>query len=329
MNAVTARPSNPPPAAPGGAASSVPLRSLIFRALGTDCEVRCAASSAEVELAFEQTVRAWVETFEARYSRYRPTSIVSRINAAAGSWVEIDAETDHMLDICHSLYGMTDGILDSTAGPLLKLWDYRQPPANLPDAARIAAVRSLVGWSLVERAPGRVRLPRAGMALDFGGWGKEWAVDAVAQLAIQSGVANALIDFGHDIRGLGAPPGRPAWHVGLEDPARPATNRGSVALLAGKGIASSGDYLRCFMHEGRRYSHIVDPRTGSPVAHGVRQVTVIADSCFQAGVLSTTAFVLGPRAGLEFIRRFPGAEGLIVTDTDRAQTRGFWNYVVT
>jgi thiamine biosynthesis lipoprotein len=167
------------------------------------------------------------------------------------------------------------------------------------------------------------------MALDFGGWGKEWAVDAVAQLAASFGISRVLVDFGHDIRGIGTPPGRPAWHVGLEDPAQPGTHRGSVALLAGKGIASSGDYLRGFTRNGRRYGHIIDPRSGEPVTHDGRQVTVVADSCLQAGILSTTAFVLGPVAGLDFIQRFPGAEGLIVTSQARVQTRGFWNYVAT
>jgi thiamine biosynthesis lipoprotein len=224
---------------------------------------------------------------------------------------------------------MTGGILDATAGPLIRLWDYHQPVVELPDVARVAEVRELVGWSKVQRAPGRVFLPRAGMALDFGGWGKEWAVDAVAQLAASFGIAQVLVDFGHDIRCIGTPPGRPAWHVGLEDPAQPGTHRGSVALLAGKGIASSGDYLRGFTRNGRRYGHIVDPRTGEPVAHDCRQVTVVADSCLQAGLLSTTAFILGPAAGLEFIQRFPGAEGLIITHSSRAQTRGFWNYVAT
>jgi thiamine biosynthesis lipoprotein len=224
---------------------------------------------------------------------------------------------------------MTDGMLDATAGPLIRLWDYHRPAAVLPGAARVAEVRELVGWSKVQRTPGRVFLPRAGMALDFGGWGKEWAVDAVAQLASSYGISRVLVDFGHDIRGIGTPPGRPAWHVGLEDPAQPGTHRGSVALLAGKGIASSGDYLRGFTRNGRRYGHIVDPRTGEPVTHDGRQVTVVADSCLQAGILSTTAFILGPVAGLEFIQRFPGAEGLIVTAHARVQTRGFWNYVAT
>lgn len=307
---------------------AAPLRRVTFRALGTNCEVRYAAPDLAVSVQFEHELRAWVENFEARYSRFRPASLISRINAAAGSWVEIDAEMDEMLDICASLHAMTGGILDATAGPLLQLWDYRCPPSHLPTPACVSAVRALVGWSRVERVRGRVRL-RPGMSLDFGGWGKEWAVDVVAQLARRAGVRDAMIDFGHDIRVLGTPPGRPAWHIGLENPAVPGQHNGSIAVIGSKGIASSGDYIRQFTFAGRRYGHIVDPRDGYPVAHGLQQVTVIAENCFMAGVLSTTAFVLGPRLGLEFIQRFPGAEGLLVTENGRAQTRGFWNYVVT
>lgn len=310
--------------------ADAPLRNVAFRALGTACMIRYVASTDEAARQFEHAVRQWVEVFEGRYSRFRPESIVSRINSFAGtSWVEVDAEMEEMLDICAELHRMTGGILDVTAGPLIRLWDYHNPAAVLPDAARVKEVRELVGWTKVQRAPGRIFLPRAGMALDFGGWGKEWAVDAVAQLAASFGISQVLVDFGHDIRCIGNPPGRPAWHVGLEDPAQPGTHRGSVALLAGKGIASSGDYLRGFTRDGRRYGHIVDPRTGEPVAHDCRQVTVISGSCLQAGILSTTAFILGPVAGLEFIQRFPSSDGLIVTSTARAQTRGFWNYVAT
>jgi thiamine biosynthesis lipoprotein len=325
VTATATRSSDTPPHFAAGAAA---LRRLVFRALGTNCEVRYVAPSPAGAGQFEFDVRAWVERFEARYSRFRPESIVSRINAAAGAWVEIETEMAEMLDTCASLHAITGGILDATAGPLLKLWDYRTPHAQLPEPACVAAVRSLVGWSRVERTPGRVRL-RPGMSLDFGGWGKEWAVDAVAQLAHRAGVRDALIDFGHDIRVLGTPPGRPAWHIGLENPMAPGEHRGSIAVFGNKGVASSGDYIRQFTHEGRRYGHIIDPRSGYPVSHGLTQVTVIADSCFMAGVLSTTAFVLGPSLGLEFIQRFPGAEGCLVSDNDRAQTRGFWNYVVT
>jgi thiamine biosynthesis lipoprotein len=281
-------------------------------------------------MPFEGAVRAWVERFEARYSRFRPDSIVSRINAAAGrAWTEIDRETEDMLDVCRSVHALTHGIIDVTAGPLLLLWDYHPAKPVVPTSEQVAAARALVGWGLVQRRPGAVLLAKPGMRLDFGGWGKEWAVDAVATIATQHDIPHALIDFGHDIRCVGAPPDRPAWHVGLEDPSRPGSHQGSVALRAGCGIASSGDYLRGFSVGGRRYGHIVDPRTGVPVAHGCRQVTVMASTCFQAGLLSTTAFVLGAEAGLAFIQQFPGAEALIVSETGRAETRGFWDHVVT
>ncbi len=312
---------------PAPTASSPILRELRFAALGTDCFVRHTLQGGAA-MAFETTVRSWVENFEARYSRFRPTSIVSQINASAGSWVAVDAETEQLLDVCAALHRLTDGILDATAGPLMRLWNYKQPSPVLPSVQEIAAVRRLVGWPLVERRAGAVRL-QPGMSLDFGGWGKEWAVDAVAELARQHGAHDTLVDFGHDIRGLGKPPGRPAWHVGLEDPAAPGTHKASVALTGDSGIASSGDYLRGFTRDGRRYGHIIDPRTGWPVDNGMRQVTVLAENCFLAGVLSTTAFVLGPHVGLDFIQRFPGAEAHFITQTGIAQTRGFWNHVVT
>lgn len=317
--------------APAGAVAGNPgLQRLAFRALGTQCEVQYRPRQAGTALAFEQAVRSWVERFEARYSRFRPDSIVSRLNASAGrSWIPIDREMEDMLDVCASVHALTRGIIDATAGPLLLLWDYHLANPVVPAPELVAAARSLVGWHLVQRRPGAAMLAKPGMRLDFGGWGKEWAVDAVATLAQQHDIPHALVDFGHDIRCVGAPPDRPAWHIGLEDPSQPGTHCGSVALRSGRGIASSGDYLRGFTAGGRRYGHIVDPRTGRPVAHGCRQVTVIADTCFQAGLLSTTAFVLGAEAGLAFIQQFPGAEALIVSENARAETRGFWDHVVT
>src|SRR5438045_628257 len=166
------------------------------------------------------------------------------------------------------------------------------------------------------------------MALNFGGFGKEYAVDVAAQIANEHGIANVLVDFGHDLRAVGAPPGRPAWHVGLEDPQKPGTSSGSIAVV-GKGVASSGDYIRRFVVEGKRYGHILDPRTGWPVEIGCTQATVGAETFLQACVLSTTAFVLGVPKGIEFIQACPGAEGLLMTDRVRAQTRGFFNYVVS
>jgi thiamine biosynthesis lipoprotein len=320
----------PPPPAPSGTVTDVPLRKLVFPALGTMCEIQYAAPSGDAQASgFERAVTAWVNAFEAKYSRFRPDSLLSRINAAAGrAWVEIDPEMEAMLKLCETLHFMTQGILDPTALPLIQLWNYKVDTPRIPTAAEIAAALALVGWKKVQRAPGRVFLPQAGMALDFGGFGKEYAVDMAARIAGDHGITSALVDFGHDLRALAAPPGRPAWHIGLEDPRQPGAVSGSMAVI-GKGVASSGDYIRRFVVDGKRYGHILDVRTGSPVANGCLQTTVIASSCLQAGVLSTTAFVLGVPKGIDFIQACPGAEGLILTERERAQTRGFFHHVVS
>jgi thiamine biosynthesis lipoprotein len=319
----------PPPPVPSGAAA-VPLRKLSFPALGTTCEVQYAATGGEAQAAaFERAAVAWVNAFEAKYSRFRPDSLVSHINSAAGrTWTEVDAEMEGLLTLCDSLHFMTQGVLDPTALPLIRLWNYKAARPRIPAPAEIAMARALVGWKKVQRAPGKVFLPEPGMALDFGGFGKEYAVDVVAQIAVDHGIANVLVDFGHDLRALGMPPGRPAWHIGLEDPAKPGSAAGSIGVT-GKGVASSGDYLRSFVVDGKRFGHIVDPRTGWPVANGCTQATVVAGSCLQAGVLSTTAFVLGVPQGVEFIQACPGAEGLLLTAKTRAQTRGFFHYVAS
>ena len=318
------------PAIPNDAFSSGPLRKLTFPALGTVCEVQyCAPSGAAQATAFERAAVTWVNEFEAKYSRFRPTSLVSRINAAAGrDWVEVDEEMSQLLELCEALYGMTGGVLDPTILPLISLWNWKVKPATIPGTEEIAAARRLVGWTKVRREPGKLLLPEPGMALDFGGFGKEYAVDIVARIARDHEIANVLVDFGHDLRALGAPPGRPLWHIGLENPKQPGTASGSIGVT-GRGVASSGDYIRSFKLNGRRYGHIVDPRTGWPVANGCIQATVIADSCLHAGVLSTTAFVLGLHEGIKFIQGFPRAEGIILTDSRRGQTPGFFHHVVS
>ena len=166
------------------------------------------------------------------------------------------------------------------------------------------------------------------MCLDFGGIGKEYAVDMAVAMAPHFGIEHLLVDFGQDIRALGHPPGKPAWHIGLEDPMSPGSCWGSVAAMH-HAVASSGDYLRCFMLNGRRYGHIIDPRSGYPVDNGCLSVSVVAPSCTLAGVLSTTAFILGPKDGFELINRTFGASGAIISHTGRFITPRFYEHLVS
>jgi len=314
----------------GASGKSEAVRRCCWHALGTRCEIQYVCAEDVRARDFESESVRWVAAFEARYSRFRPSSLVGRINAAAGKeWVAIDAEMDQFLDLSGSLYQLSSGVLDITALPVMQLWDYKAACPRIPSDQEIASALRLTGLNKVERRPGFVRLPEVGMAIDFGGWGKEYAVDMVTQIARCHGLSRALIDFGHDLYALGSAPSKPAWHIGLEDPAQPGVACWASIAARDCAVASSGDYLRGFTLNGRRFGHIVDPRTGWPVNNGCRQVTVIASSCLQGGALATAAFILGPEKGKHMIEQAMGPEGCFITVSARHQSKGFFKYVIS
>ncbi|RYD28477.1 MAG: FAD:protein FMN transferase [Verrucomicrobiaceae bacterium] len=282
------------------------LRRLEFRALGTDCRIKFREPRERQALQFAADALDWLGKFEAKFSRFRPESMVSRINAAAGrDWVETDAETERMLDIAADLFRLTEGILDSTVLPLLRVWDWKTVHEKLPETAAVEQARALCGWGKIQRCPGGVFLPKEGMGLDFGGFGKELAVDALARIARNAGIKDALIDLGRDVFAMGGNGAHPFWHVGIEDGNEPGKCWGGLAV-SGRAVSASGDHARSFTHAGITYGHILDPRTGWPVRNGMKAVTVVAPTCLEAGIHSTAVFVLGTKKGLELASRSPG-----------------------
>lgn len=303
-----------------------PLHKLTFRAMSTECRVHVHGVSLGQVQDLMRALIPWVAGFEAKYSRFLPDSLIGRINTAAGEhWVEIDPETERIIDLCQELAFFTSGAFDPTALPLIKLWNWKANPPRLPDDAAINAARDLVGWRKVMRRPGGIFLPLRGMCLDLGGIGKEYAVDSVVSMARQRGIPNVLVDFGHDVRVCGAAPGKTFWWIGLEDALHPGQCWAGAAVTD-HAVATSGDYVRYFEQNGRRYGHIIDPRTGFPVNNGCRAASVIAPSCTMAGILSTTALILGPKDGLHLIEKHPGAAGAITTDSGRIESRLFHEY---
>ena len=302
------------------------LHKLHFGAMSTDCRVHHHGVSAAASLDFQNDVITWVAAFEAKYSRFIPDSLIGRINAAAGEhWVELDEETERLFAFCQELVFFTRGAFDPTALPLIKLWNWKQQPPTIPADEVIAAARELVGWNRIQRRPRGIFLPQPGMCLDLGGIGKEYAVDCVVKMALEHGIHNVLVDFGRDVRVLGHPPDRNHWRIGLEDGQRPDQCWLGVAVTD-HAVATSGNDIRQFEVNGRRYGHIIDPRTGYPTDNGCRAVSVIAPTCTIAGILSTTAFIVGPQDGLRLIESHPDAEGSITTDNTRIQTRKFYKY---
>jgi thiamine biosynthesis lipoprotein len=301
---------------------------LAFDAMGTTCSVVFEAASRARAEEFRRAVVGWVAAFEARYSRYLPDSLVSRINEAAGrAWVDVDSETEGLFAVCDWYHWLTGGVFDPSMLPIAALWDYHNPAPTLPGPDAIRRAVSLTGWKRVRREKGRVFLPEAGMGLDLGGIGKEYAVDRAVAMARRAGIANVLVNFGNDVRARGGPPEGGPWRVGLEHFASPGKCWCGVALTA-DAVATSGNYARRARIAGRDYGHILDPRTGYPADNEAREVSVIAPTCTEAGLLSTSIMVLGPDAGLDLLRRCRGVEGCVLGERRRWETPGFVRYVL-
>jgi thiamine biosynthesis lipoprotein len=268
--------------------------------MGSPCELQLyAASREEAERVADAAVEE-VARLEAKYSRYRETSLASRVNRSAGDarGVRVDPETARLLDYAATCWSESGGLFDLTSGVLRRAWDFSS--GRLPKPEEVEALLECVGWDKLRWDAPRLVLPRPGMELDFGGVVKEYAVDRVTSLCRRLGARHGLIDLGGDLGVVGPHPDGSAWRVGVRDPRRPERPVAAIALSRG-GLASSGDYERCMIVGGRRYSHLLDPRTGWPVAEGLAAVSVVAPHCLVAGTASTVAMLKGTRDGAAWL----------------------------
>jgi thiamine biosynthesis lipoprotein len=263
-----------------------------------------------VTLAREAVAEA--RRIETKFSRYRPTSVVSEINdAAGGSPVAIDDETEFLIQAALDLASLTEGRFDPTVGILRQAWDFRK--AEVPSEESIRDLLPRVDAGAVLLRHGTVRLAREAMELDLGGVGKEYAADRVAELLKMRGVESALVNLLGDVRTVGRRGDRKPWVIGVQDPRDRTRFRFRIRAKEDCGIATSGDYERCFEIDGIRYHHILDATTGYP-ARGIASATVVAPTAFEAGRLATAAFLLGSERGLQLLESARSVEGALITE---------------
>ncbi len=268
-------------------------RGYEFSAMASPCELRLVgADEARLPELAAQAIDE-VRRIERKYSRYRADSVVSRINAAAGhgEGVAVDDETEALLQFADQLYRLSGGGFDITSGVLRRAWDFSSgtPPSN----EAVQALLPLIGWPAVRLEAGRISMPRAGMELDFGGFGKEYAADRAAGLLARHGLGG-FVDLGGDIRVIGPRADGKPWVFGIRH-ARLADRCVAEVSLSAGAVATSGDYERGFFHAGRRYSHLLDARTGWPVRRW-QSASVVAPTCAAAGALCTMALLLEDEA---------------------------------
>jgi len=262
-----------------------------FRAMAAEHEIQLAAADGARARQAAAAAIADVRRIEAKYSRYRADSVTTRINRAAGAAsVMIDAETAALLRYADRCHAQSGGLFDITSGVLRRVWDFRRDPPSVPAQAEIEAAVALIGWPDVEWNAHSIRLPRAGMEIDFGGIGKEYAADRVATICLEHGMRHGLVNLGGDVRAIGPQADGTPWRVGIRHPRRDGAAIAGFDLAAG-ALATSGDYERYFEVGGRRYCHILNPKTGMPVAHW-QSISVVSPLCVVAGSCATIGMLL-------------------------------------
>lgn len=266
-----------------------------FEAMASPCYLFIKSQDEALVKHLSSLVANEALRIEYKFSRYRKDNIVHQINTAQGKPVLVDEETSLLLDYAQQCYDLSDGMFDITSGVLRKAWRFNEPSA-VPEKKLINEILPYVGWDkVVWEKPYLQLLP--GMEIDFGGVGKEYAVDRSALLIAQHFNGGALINYGGDLCAVGPLANGEPWEIAVE---QISDQHGAcdVLKLASGAVATSGDSRRFLMKDGKRYGHIINPQTGWPIESAPRSVTVVADTCLQAGMLSTFAMLQGKDAEL-------------------------------
>jgi thiamine biosynthesis lipoprotein len=268
------------------------LLAVRFTAMASPCEVLLPTMRHDAALTLGAIAAQEAWRVERKYSRYRDDSVTAWIHRNRGKDLVMDAETASLIDFASECLEMSEGLFDITSGVLRRAWTF-DGSDRIPGQDVIEELLTLVGFDKLQwRSPVLVLPP--GMELDFGGIGKEYAVDRAYELLALRSSTPFLVNFGGDLR-ANRSPSHGAWQVGLERP--DADQEAAVLLdLEHGALATSGDSRRYLLKDGIRYSHILNPLTGRPDPDSPRSITVAASSCTEAGLLSTVAMLHGAGA---------------------------------
>ena len=290
-------------------------------ALGTVVEIIVAdrnkpdkVINAAIEKAFAE-----IERIEALLSRFKPQSDISRINQDGYvRATKVSPETIALLERSIEFSRLTDGAFDVTIWPLIETWGVDQGKReHLPSAEELVEAKDLVSYTYIDiiKSEQSIFLAIPGMSLDLGGIAKGYAVDRASAVLKQEGIKNGLVNAGGDIYAFGERAEEEKWKIALQHPRKSELMMASLELKD-KAVATSGDYQKYIEIEGRRYSHIINPKTGYPSTDAAISVTVLAKSCLGADALATSVSVLGPKKGMDLINQLKDTEAVIISFRD-------------
>ena len=285
------------------------LQELTGGAMGTSFSVKLVSLPNAVDLeAIRGQVEQTLAVIEQQMSTYIADSELSRFNAQRSiEWFEVSADLCRVVAEALTLSAASDGAFDVTVGPLVNLWGFG-PEGQVtepPDAGLIAVLRQSIGYDSLHADCSVPALRKAvpDLYVDLSAFAKGYGVDELVTLLDAAAVENYLVEIGGELRMRGSNAYGEFWGIAIETPDTGGRTVQKVVRLTNAAVATSGDYRNFFEHDGRLYSHTIDPRTGYPISHDAASVTVIAETAAFADAMATALLVMGPEIGLEFAER--------------------------
>ncbi|MFC1674761.1 FAD:protein FMN transferase [Candidatus Omnitrophota bacterium] len=275
--------------------------------MGTFVTVKSPDKEA-IPIAFDE-----IERVEGLLSKFKEESEISRLNRAGE--LQVSDDTFYLLRKAKEFWQKSNGAFDISVAPLLDLWGFTNGEYRVPSQDEIMKILTSVGTDKISLndKDNLVKFDAEGMKIDLGAIAKGYAVDSAIKKVKAAGINNCLIDAGGDIYALGVR-SNAAWSIGIQDPREEAIKE--TIGISNRGVATSGDYERYFRRGNRRYTHILDPKTGYPARKMIASVTVIARDCLTADAIATSIFVLGKNKGEEFAQRFADTQVTIISRDD-------------
>jgi thiamine biosynthesis lipoprotein len=295
--------------------------SLAGRTMGTTYTVKVVTGYFGSISGLQAKIDRRLEEINLSMSPYLKDSEISRFNRFQETGVEFPISTDFLrvMQLAGRIYELSEGAWDGTVNPLVDLWGFGRAGRRdqKPPAETIAALLANIGFEKIEiRDTGALVKRQVGVTLDLSSIAKGYGVDQVTEVIRRAGFTDFLVEIGGEIYAAGVRPDGRLWRIGINRPKTGARfdELYKVVSLQDQAFATSGDYRNFFVENGVRYSHIIDPQTGCPVANGVVSVSITADNCTLADGLATAVMVLGAEKGLSLINRLDRVHGLIIVE---------------
>jgi len=283
-------------------------------ALGTLINLRASGNKAQkaMDKAFER-----LNNIDDKMSAFKGNSDISRVNIGAGTRGEaVSSDTYFVVKKAIEYSSILEGTFDPTIRPLVTLWSIGTKEEKIPEADEIETTLKLVNYKdvVLDESNNSIMLKRQNQALDVGGIAKGFAADEVRDIFFKHNIKSGLIDLGGNIFALGSKEDKMPWRVGIQNPFKSRGEFLGILSVENKSIVTSGNYERYFERDGKRFHHIIDPKTGYPSESKIISATIISDNSIDGDGLSTGVYILGVDKALKIIDAIEGIDAIFVTE---------------